>query len=359
MVQNPEVNISLIYRFRQLWIACCVWGGMFWGNTLFAQPLQRYEFSQPHMGTEFSLIFYTTGDSIANQAAEKAFSRIADLNQSMSDYIPDSELNQLASSAGKGTYVPVSQDLWKVLARSGDFYRHSHKAFDITIGPLSRLWRRAIRKGELPEKNKIEENRKLVGFNQIRFRRKDHSVKLRRSGMRLDLGGIAKGYAIDEAFYVLRNEGIQIALVDGGGDIRLGNPPPGTRGWRIEIAQPATSDSLLLQQVWLSDCAVATSGDTYRFIEANGKRYSHIIDPRTGYGISDRRMVTIIATNATDADAMASTASLVDFEQSRKAAHRLLKRQNYYLQITEISDRETITRSYPSDFLGKYIINTN
>ena len=301
-------------------------------NFSHAQELKRYTFSHQQMGTTFNLILYTTHDSLANKASVAVFHRIDELNQIMSDYIPDSELNQLVKHAGEPEFILLSHDLWTVVQHSQIISRKSKGTFDITVGPLSRLWRRAFRRKEIPEKSKIEAAKKLVNYRYIKLREKDHSIQLKREGMKLDLGGIAKGYAVDEAIKALEELGIEIALVDGGGDIRIGHSPPNKKGWEIEISGLDNQQKIEKRTRLLSNCAIATSGDIYRFVEANGKRYSHIINPKTGWGITSRRLVTVITPTCTNADALASVVSIAGKKQGHKIAKKILQGKEYNIE---------------------------
>jgi len=257
-------------------------------NCMFGQDLKRYVFSEPHMGTSFRIILYADDSTKAEMAVRAAFSRIEALNVCMSDYLPESELNLLSKKAGTRTWIPVSNDLWTVLHASQIFAKKSKGAFDITIGPLSRLWRRAMRQASFPETDKLQEARKAVGYKNLKLNKRRQAVRLLKPGMKLDLGGIAKGYAIDEALKVLQSAGFSQALVDGGGDIALGNAPPNASGWTVEIPAYSYPEDGKKEIVLMSNCRIATSGDTYKFIELAGVRYSHIIDPRTGLGIHER-----------------------------------------------------------------------
>lgn len=314
--------------------------GVCCGNvSLFSQTLRRLSFDHPQMGTTFRIVLFTANDSLARETVQKAFDRIDAINQSMSDYLPESEINQLTSKAGTQAFQPVSLDLWNVLVRAKQISRYSKGAFDVTIGPLTRIWRRAMRQQEMPPETQILKAKTLVGNRHLRLREKDHSVRLKIADMKLDLGAIAKGYATEKAWEVLRDAGIPISLVDGGGDIRLGDPPPGETGWKVEISDGGENPEQKNQTIFLANCGVATSGDTYRYVESGGKRYSHIIDPRTGYGISSRRLVTVVAPNGTDADALASAVSILGPEAGKKIARKLYKKQTVTIYFKEIHER--------------------
>lgn len=281
---------------------------------LFLPAQQRYEFSHPQMGTVFRLVFYTEKDSVNAQAiAARIFDRVDTLNAIFSDYLPESELNRLSDQSGSGKKVHVSEELWKILRQSKRFAKASNGAFDPTVGALTRLWRRARNLKEPPDSARIVAALKTVNYRSIRFY-KNRRVQLKLKGTRLDLGGIAQGYAADECLALLKAAGISSALADAGGDIAIGDAPPWAKGWNIErITSDSTKETLVL-----GNCGITTSGATYRYFEAaNGVRYSHIVDPRTGWGITQPRLVTVLAPNAITADAWA-TALSVSGKLSRK-----------------------------------------
>lgn len=281
-------------------------------GTVLAQATSRYTFTHYQMGTQFRIILYAESQSKADLLSQQAFTRLDELNQALSDYLPDSELNQLCRRAGERSWTSVSHDLWKVLRRAQAIARKSSGAFDVSIGPLSQVWRKAFRRQSFPAEATLEEALEKVNYKWIRVRRSKPEVKLRKTGMQLDLGGIAKGYAADEMAEVLKKGGCSQFLIDAGGDLLLGAPPPERPGWRVATAQADAPPEVL------SHCAVATSGDTYQFLEQGGQRYSHIIDPRTGYGVINQKQVTVLAPNATLADALASALSILGEPEGRK-----------------------------------------
>lgn len=280
---------------------------LFGGHLVFAQSLLRYEFTAPKMGTEFRLVFYAANEELANEATKASFERIDVLNNIFSDYEQHSELSRLSGSRGK---VEVSDELWEVLCLAQQISKASNGAFDVSIGPLSKLWRRAFRQQEFPSEAAIKNAQKRVNYRWIKLKKRSQQVRLKKRNMHLDFGGIAKGYAVDEAMKVLQKYGIKQALVDGGGDILVSAAPPHKTAWTIRVASDTT--------LTLTDAAVATSGDKYKFLEWNGKRYSHIIHPKTGLGIRDKGQISVLASKCVLADALASTFLLSNEKQSRK-----------------------------------------
>lgn len=280
------------------------------------------------MGTLFGVILYAGDEATARAAADAAFARIAALEQIMSDYDPDSELMRLCQSP-PGRPVAVSRDLFEVLQRAQQLAAATDGAFDVTIGPLARLWRRARRTGELPPPVALARARESVGWQKLRLDPRRRTVTLLAPGMQLDLGGIGKGYAADAARAVLKQRGVRRALIAAGGDIAVGDPPPGRPGWRISIAMPQSHLSaapaasqggpsgtpLRLAPLLLYNAAVSTSGDTEQFVEIGGRRFSHILDPRTGLGLTERVQVTVVARRATDSDSVATALSVLGLER--------------------------------------------
>lgn len=280
--------------------------------------LQRYEFVERQMGVPFRIALYAPDEAAANAAARAAYRRVKFLNGLLSDYEPDSELMRLCRTSGPGRPVVVSPELHHVLLRSVALSRQTDGAFDVTVGPLVQLWRQARRNRTLPDADRLAAARQLVGYRQIRIDRKDRTVELLQAGMRLDLGGIAKGYAADEALAVLQAHGVTRALVDAGGDMMLGDPPPGTDGWRIGVASLTQPDEAPDRVLLLKNIAVATSGDAYQFVEIDGRRYSHLIDPRTGLGLTTPSSVTVVASDGLTADSLASAVSVLGPQRGLK-----------------------------------------
>ena len=217
-----------MHWFRFPMLAWIVLAGVVIG--LFQElELSRFEFSEIHMGTRFRIVLYTRDRTDAAKASKAAFRRIAQLDDSMSDYRPMSELMRLSRQAGYGP-VRVSEDLFGVLKQSQEMARRTQGAFDVTLGPVVRLWRRARRRGELPDPERLAQAQGRVGYEKLRLDPATRTAQLMRKGMLLDLGGIAKGYAADQALVVLKRHGLPRALVDAGGDVVVGLPPPGRAG---------------------------------------------------------------------------------------------------------------------------------
>jgi thiamine biosynthesis lipoprotein len=300
-------------RVRDIYV-CCICAAVIASGAAVYQcdepPLIRYEYRSAHMGTQFRIVLYTPDEPTANVASRNAFERIAQLDSMLSDYQADSELMQLCSKAG-GPPVHVSDELFFVLKRSQEIARQSEGAFDVTVGPVVRLWRRARRQHKLPEPDRLAQALALVGYENIQIDERSQTVQLLKQGMQLDLGGIAKGYAADQAMAELKRRGVSRALVAAAGDIVVSAPPPGEDGWTIGITSPNGIDNTPLDYLLLRDAAVSTSGDLEQFVELDGKRYSHIIDPKTGWALTERLQVTVVARDGTTSDSLATAVSVL------------------------------------------------
>jgi len=266
------------------------------------------------MGVEARLVFFDSAPEHARRAADAAYLRLADLDHSLSDWKRDSELNLLCELGSKGA-VGFGKDLTVVLGMALDLAAETDGAYDPTAGPIIRLCRSS---GGNPSGNELAEARKHVGYERVHLDRKRSVAWLEMPDMRLDLGAVAKGYAADQALAVLQGLGIASAMVELGGDLALGEPPPGTTGWRIQTeCGPGGSAGELLV---LSRCGVATSSNGTAGDPAGGTRPTYLVDARTGLAIQERRCVTAIAPDGASADAMATIGCLLGPRPARRIA---------------------------------------
>lgn len=265
-----------------------------------------FEFTQVHMGLPVRILLHASDEGRAQAAATAAFERIAALDRMMSDYRPDSELRRLEGASRHWT--PVSPDLLEVLTAAISVARATDGAFDPTVGPVVALWRESRKTGKLPPPPALETARALVGWRHVEIDRATGAVRLGKDGMRLDLGGIAKGYILQAALRVMRMKGTGRVLIESGGDIVVGSGPPGLPGWRIEA--PGADQAFRQRASQLTNAALATSGPGAQFVEIDGTRYSHIVDPRTGLGMTNQVTARVIARDAAVADALATALSV-------------------------------------------------
>jgi quinoprotein glucose dehydrogenase len=270
---------------------------------------QLFEGVEPHMGTLASVRVYAASADQAKAAFRAAFDRIAELDRTLSDYKPDSELNCICRDA-VGKPVAVSADLFRVLEESQRVAEESGGAFDVTQGPVIRLWRQARRDRRMPAPEALRSAMAHSGYRKLHLDRASRTVMLDQEGMQLDVGGIAKGYAADEALVAIARLGIRQALVAISGDLAFGDPPPGQSGWKIGIEGGRVLE--------LRNAAVSTAGASEQYAEIDGRRYSHIIDPRTGMGLTDSITVTVVARRGIDADALDTAVSVLGPERGRE-----------------------------------------
>ncbi len=396
------------------------------------RSLQRFEYSQLRMGVETRIVVYAPDESIALHACRSAYSRISALEEKMSDYRNDSELMQVCERA-VGRWVKVSPELFYVLWRAQRLAQQTEGAFDITVGPLVALWREARRTQRLPDSHILAEARARSGWRRLQLSLPRRAVRLQTEGMRLDLGGIAKGYACDQALRALRKHGLSRALVQMGGDLVVGDPPPSLRflsstlirvhglgslsigspafsggnsplhkvppvnggnreeskvlpvnggnrkksewfppqaggtyrrgdetlvekyafaseneptlctpvspstggtenrqaGWQIEV--PALRQNGQPLVLSLQRCALSTSGSTEQYVEIEGTRYAHIVDPRTGLGLAHLVLASVRAPDGITADSLA-TALCVMGESGVALLKRLYRPIEVWLQ---------------------------
>jgi thiamine biosynthesis lipoprotein len=289
------------------------------GETATTQAaFRRFEFTQIEMAVTVRIVLYSPDEETATAAAKDAFSRVHILNGILSDYDPQSELRRLCDTAGEGKAVPVSPELWKVLEHAQRVSQQSDGAFDVTVGPVVRLWRRARRQKELPAPQALLQAKALVGYKMVKLDVQHRTVELAKKGMQLDLGGIAKGYAMDEALDVLGRHGITQALVEAGGDMRLGDPPPGRSGWRVGIPPLDNPQAKPTSYLELCNVAVSTSGDMIQYVEIAGKRYSHVVDPRTGMALTDHCRVMVVGPTGMASDAITKAVGVLGPEKGIK-----------------------------------------
>lgn len=267
---------------------------------------QGYELQFPSMGTLVTIQAFATDNQPIEQTLKAAQQEVERLVDIMSDYDPDSELSKLNGSAGSGEWIKVSPELWEILEASDRWHHLSDGAFDASLGSLTRLWRKARRQKTIPKPTEIEAALALCGWHHVELDRIEKRVRLKLTGLQLDLGAIAKGYIVDRAFKVLTAAGISSCMVNAGGNLRCGAAPPDRSGWRIEISSVGEGEPPL-RRIFLENKAISTSGDLWQFMLIDGVRRSHILDPRTGWGIAGPVAVTVIANNAQDADAASTS----------------------------------------------------
>lgn len=255
------------------------------------------------MGTRFTIQVYADSEETVRPAIQAAWTRLHELNAIFSDYEPESELLRLCRQP-PGSRVPVSPDLYEILSLSVKLGQITCGAFDVTIGPLKRLWKQSCRDGRLPTAEKLAEAAKHTGLEKIQLH-SGRTVSLAIEGMRLDLGGIGKGYTSRDLVQRISAAGFPRVLVAASGDIAVGASPPCEPGWKVGVLTPERV--LLLPP----HSAISTSGDSQQFFDLEGTRYSHILDPRTGLGLTHGITVSVHGPDPAMTDALATAVSVM------------------------------------------------
>ncbi|MBN1795744.1 MAG: FAD:protein FMN transferase [Sedimentisphaerales bacterium] len=306
------------------------------------------------MGTFARVLVVAKNQKTAQKAIDAAFDCLERIENLMSVHIARSEVSKINSLADKEP-VTVSDDTFAVLEKSIQICRLTDGAFDITIGALIDLWKNAADTNQPPTDDELAKAKSLTGYDKLILNPDDNTVRFSRQGVKIDLGGIAKGYAIDQALETLKNAGALGGLVDLGGNIRCFGTPAGRKEyWLIGLQNPDLKNpDALLMNLKLTDEAVATSGHYHRFYDVQGKRQSHIIDTKTSYGTNKLSSVTIIAKDAITADAFSTAVSVLGKEKGLEL-------------IESIADTEAILVSPAPDYekifsnnAEKYISDTD
>ncbi|HWP91314.1 MAG TPA: FAD:protein FMN transferase [Thermodesulfobacteriota bacterium] len=274
------------------------------------------------MGTVIEFRLYCQTKELCNEAIFDAYSEVKRLDDMLSNYKTDSNLSLVNSQAGKGR-IKVPPEFVELTERAVYFSNLTDGAFDITVGDLVDLWRNSQQKDDMPDEKTIKRTvSECVGSKKIALYPREKEIQLKSSCLSIDFGGIGKGYAVDRALKILKANGIESGVINFSGNIYAIGSPPGEEGWTIAIRHPRMKEEALTF-IKVRDMAVSTSGDYERYFEINGKRFSHIIDPRTGYPVESVPSVTIIAENATDADALSTAVSVMGKEKSVETLEKL------------------------------------
>ena len=294
--------------------------------SLFSQP-QKFTFQRPKMGSPFVITVFADDSVAILPVIDKAFRRVDTLNQIFSDYLATSEINTVCQKIN--IWQPVSSDLYQLMHISENAYKMSGGAFDITVGKIVKIWRTARKTKTMPTKPILQSALRKTGFKNIEIDKKTPKIRFYTEGVLLDFGGIVKGFAAQEVVDILTKNGLPNCLVDAGGDLTMGTK---AGGWQIAINLPNSEQKMLPRYLSLQNQSVATSGDMYQFFEHEGKRYSHIVNPKTGLGLTHQRNITVIAPDGAQADWLATACSVLPI---RKAMRLIKKLPNTALLILE------------------------
>ncbi len=274
-----------------------------------------YEQSFPALGTMVTFKAFHAERQVVETAFELAQLRVEEIAAILTDYDPKSETRRLSLTASKSR-TKTSDDLWAVLKASDEWHRRAGGAFDSSLGQLTSLWRKYRRVNAVPPGDQIQAALRKCGWRHVELHDEQHAVTIDTDGLRFDFGAIGKGYIVDEAFGVLRENGLSCCLVNISGNMRCGAPPPAREGWRIEVS-PLEAGGGPLRRIQLANAAVATSGDLWQFMMIDGQRRSHILDPKTGLGVLGPVSATVVAATATDADALATAACILEWSETQ------------------------------------------
>jgi thiamine biosynthesis lipoprotein len=272
----------------------------------FGPSTKSYVYRQVHMGMEVRMTMEAADEATARQAGMVAFAVIAGLDQQLSDYRDDSVVRAIERAAPDA--MRVEPQVFEVLRRAMDVAKASNGAFDPTVAPLVALWRTSRASRTLPAPDALAAARRLVGWSRLELDESAMTVRLPERGMRLDLGGIAKGYILQLASDSLRSAGIASALVEAGGDMVF----LGARTWKAQVGAGCSVLGAVHGAIVLgAEGALSTSGASAQFVEIDGVRYSHVVDPRTGLGLTDQQTVHVRAADGATADAWATALGVI------------------------------------------------
>ena len=262
----------------------------------------RLESSVVAMGSAYSVAVYGEERTRMEEAVDAAFAEVHRLDEMLSNYNPESEVSEVNHTAAERP-VAVTPELFDLLSACVKYSRESDGAFDITVGPLMKVWGFYKGTGRLPHRAEVRAALDRVGYRNIVLDGANRTVQFGRSGVELDPGGIGKGYAVDRMIEVLKQYGIRTALVSASGSSIYGlGAPPGEKGWKVQIRDPK-DQSKSVAEVYLKDESMSTSGNYEKFFRAEGKIYSHIMDPRTGWPAQGVLSVSVVAPRTLDSEA--------------------------------------------------------
>jgi thiamine biosynthesis lipoprotein len=294
-------------------VVIAVLGGLLW-----YQSHNRLDFYnsgfQELMGTFVQVTVSAHNQRQSQEFIDAAFEQMKKINYEMNDRDPNSPISQLSQTAHLQP-VAVSPELFEVIETSIYYSKLSDGAFDITVGPETQLWRQMAKTGQKPSDHELAEARSKVGYEKLTLDKINRTVKFAVEGMKLDVGAIAKGYAVDLAVKALREKGAVGGMVAIGGDIRCFGQGPGQKGaWLIGLQDPRHEEDILMK-LRLNDMAVSTSGDYRRVVVIDSQPYSHILNPKSAESVKELASVSVIAPRAMDTDAIDTTVSVLGKEK--------------------------------------------
>jgi thiamine biosynthesis lipoprotein len=314
---------------------------------LAALPDPSPQLAGHHQASRMSMACLYTIDAYGPDAAAlpgiaaAAFDEVDRIDRLMSHYKPDSALSRINRDAAQHPVI-VEPELFDFLAEAMRYSRESDGAFDITVGPLMKAWGFFRDDGHVPGDEALAAARARVGASHVRLDPVDRSVRFDVAGVELDLGGIAKGYAVDRAVHVLRDRGVSAALVSAGGSSSYGlGGPPGADAWPVDIQDPRGSSKTTMT-VHLRDRALSVAGTSEKFFERDGVRYAHIMDPRTGRPVQGMLSVVVLTSTATAGDALDDAFFVLGVEGSRRLIERLTDTEVFFFKADGSVNRRSV-----------------
>ena len=321
----PEISNQEFLGFQRLIRTVVILGVLLSG----CGRVGRIKESSLLMGTVVEITVGHKDRTVVKKAIKSALDEGKRIENLLSIYKKGSEISMINLQAGFQE-VKVSGDSLYVIEEALSYSKLSDGAFDISVGPLIELWGFNGEEKTVPDKTQIRKALALVNYRNVTINREKSTVKLEKPGMKIDLGAIAKGYAVDRMIAVLESNGIKEAMVNAGGDIyALGNPT-GKSGWEIGIRNPREHGDII-DVIKVENSAIATSGDYENFFLEGGERYSHIIDPRRGVPASGVMSVTVIAQTAMEADALSTTLFVLGKEEGEKLTKELTNVKAFFI----------------------------
>lgn len=282
------------------------------------------------MGSAYAIVAYGPDGAALPGIVEAALDEVDRIDRLMSHYKPDSPLSRLNREGSKGAAVRVEAELFDFIAEALRYSRESDGAFDITVGPLMKTWGFFRGEGRLPAAGELDDVKGRIGYRHVVLDAAEKTIRFERPGMELDLGGIAKGYAVDRVVALLKDRGIPAALVSAGGSTTYGlGAPPGQRAWEVSVQDPVHSQRIALT-VRLNNRALSVSGSYQKSFEVDGVRYSHILDPRTARPVPDMLSVAVLTTTGTAGDALDNVLFVQGADAARRTVERLPGTEAYF-----------------------------
>jgi thiamine biosynthesis lipoprotein len=281
-----------------------------------ADTAVRYQASHEAMGTVYAVVAYGQDRDYLAEVVNQVFDEVDRLDSQMSIYKPQSELSGINREAAQRE-VTVEPRLFWLIQYSLQASRESGGDFDITVGPLMKLWGFFRGQGRLPSQAQIAAVMKRIGYGHVRLDAARHTIRFDRSGVELDLGGIAKGYAVDQAVEILRSNGVTAALVSSGtSSIYALGSPPGERGWKVTVRDPFHAEKAA-DILRLRNFALSTSGNYEKFFKLGGKTYCHIMDPHTGWPVQNMLSTVAAVPTGTESETLTKIFFVGGVEKSR------------------------------------------